>query len=80
MSLNEFANQKQPSENDVREAIKHYAGRSNDELMAELVKQIAKKREQGEMQSVRDTIERIKPFLDAEKKKRLEIITGQLDI
>ena len=84
MDLKEYASKepsgKQMGEQDVREAIGHYSKLNNDQLMAELVKQLATKREKGEMASVRETIEKIKPFLSAEQKNRLETITSQLNI
>lgn len=71
---------KQMDEGDVRAAIGHFSKMSNDQLMGELVKQIAGKRERGEMQGVKDTIERIKPFLDTEQKAKLANILKQLNV
>ncbi|MCL2587356.1 MAG: hypothetical protein FWE31_03930 [Firmicutes bacterium] len=89
MSLKDYASSsrqdsdaiKEPSnEKEVREAVGHYAKMSNDQLMAELVKHMAAKREKGDIGSVKETIDKIKPFLNAEQKKRLEVIVGQLGI
>jgi len=84
MSLKDFAtkndDEKQMNESDVRSAIGHYSKMNNDQLMSELVKQITKKRDKGEMQNVRETIEKIKPFLNAEQKARLETIVASINI
>ena len=82
MSLKEYASKDNNTmdESDVREAISHYSKLDNDQLMAALVQQIASKREKGEMDTVKETIEKIKPFLNTEQKKKLETITGQLNL
>ena len=84
MSLKDYASKSdthEPStEKEVRDAVSHYAKMSNDQLMGELVKHMAQKREKGDMQSVRETIEKIKPFLNSEQKQRLEVIVAQLGI
>jgi len=87
MSLKDFAKQPDAAsekeymgEQDVKDAISQYAKMSNDQLMGELVKHISKKRQDGEMGSVKSTIEKIKPFLNAEQKARLEVIVGQIGV
>ena len=64
-------------ESDVREAISHYAQMDNSQLMVELAKQIGIQKEKGNEQNLRDTIERIKPLLNDEQRKRMEdVISG----
>ena len=80
-SSNEHNQTKKPaSEKEVKEKINQFSKLNNDQLMTELVKQIATQREQGKMENVLSTIERIKPFLNAEQKKKLEKIIEQLEI
>ena len=67
-------------EADVRNAIGHFSKMSNDQLMSELVKHVGMQKAGGKSVHMKDTVEKIKPFLNVEQKKRLEQIVGQLDI
>ena len=71
---------KNMTEKDVRDAIGEYSKLSNDQLMAELVKHMAIKRQNGELGSVKETIKKIEPFLNTEQKKRMSDIVDKLGI
>ncbi|MCL2850981.1 MAG: hypothetical protein FWE01_01295 [Firmicutes bacterium] len=72
--------EKKITEQDVRETIGKYAKFSNDELMVELMKQVALQKGKGNAEGMKSTIERIKPFLNAEQQKRLEAIIKQMNL
>ena len=75
----EKAEHKQVTEGEVRQAINKYSGMDNNQLMAELAKEMARKKQDGKTGEVSSTIERIKPFLNGEQQKRLdEIMKGFL--
>jgi len=89
MDLKSFAQSNQPqpdtkastsniNETDVRRAIKHFGGMSNDQLMRELSKHISAKKQAGKHKEIADVIERIKPMLNDEQRKRLEEIMRTL--
>ena len=59
-------------EKEIKDAVNNYSKMSNDQLMTELVKQIALQKQKDGGASMRQTIERIKPFLNAEQRKKLE--------
>lgn len=67
-------------ETDIRKAINHYSGMDNNALMAELIKQVGFQKEKGNSKHMLETIERIKPMLNNEQKKRLEDIVGKIGI
>ena len=61
-------------EKDVKDVINAYSKLSNDELMAEFVKQMAAQKAKDGGTSMRETIDRIKPLLNDAQRKRLEEI------
>jgi len=67
------------SEADVRRAIKHFGGMSNDQLMRELSKHISAKKRAGKESEIYGIIERIKPMLNADQLARLEEIMGNFN-
>lgn len=62
------------NEADVRRAIKHFGGMSNDQLMRELSKHISAKKRAGKEVEIQNILERIKPMLNDEQRKRLDEI------
>ncbi|MCL2755894.1 MAG: hypothetical protein FWE45_02465 [Firmicutes bacterium] len=68
------------NEQDIRQAIGKFSSMSNDQLMMELAKQIGMQKDKGNANSIRETIEKIKPLLNAEQQKKLQHIIGTLDI
>ena len=68
------------SEQDIREAVSRYSKFSSDELMMELMKQVSFQKDKGNTDSMKNTIEKIKPFLNAEQQKRLEVIIQQMKL
>jgi len=71
---------KKVDEQGVKDAIGRYSKLSNDELMVELMKQVAMQKDKGNSSSMKQTIERIKPFLNNEQRQRLEILVKQMGI
>ena len=65
------------SENDVRRAINYFSKMSNDQLMRELGKHLTTKKAQGRESEILAVIERIKPLLNDEQRKRLADIMGK---
>ena len=85
MDLKSFAEQNNQdaktnnlNENDVRRAIKHFGGMSNDQLMRELSKHISAKKRAGKEAEIYTILERIKPMLNDEQRKRLNEIMRSL--
>ena len=83
MDLRSFAEKNQPekdarigglNEKDVKRAINHFSGMSNDQLMRELSKHISAKKRAGKEAEIYSVIERIRPFLNPEQKSRLDEI------
>ena len=68
-----------PREEDVRRAIKHFSGMSNDQLMRELSWHLARQRANGKSEEVKRTIERIRPLLSVDQRKRLEEILEKVE-
>lgn len=66
------------SETDVRRAIKHFGGMSNDQLMRELSKHISAKKRAGKEAEIYNILERIKPMLNESQRKRLDEIMRTL--
>ena len=64
------------NENDVRRAINHFGKMSNDQLMRELTKHLTAKKAQGREHEILAVIDRIKPLLNHEQRKRLDEIMG----
>jgi len=64
-------------EKDVRRAINHFSKMSNDQLMRELTKHLTAKKAQGREHEIVSVIERIKPLLNDEQRKRLAEIMGK---
>jgi len=79
-SKQETTNKQQMSEQDVRDAIGQYSQLNNDQLMAELMKQVSAQKDKGNISSMQSTIEKIKPFLNPEQQKRLEVIIKQMGL
>jgi len=71
---------KAASEDDVKKAINHFSKMDNSQLMLELAKQISMQKEKGNHKQMAETIERIKPFLNEEQKKKLDVILGSMGI
>jgi len=59
-------------EKDIKAAINNFSKMSNDQLMAELVKYMAAQKQKDGGAGMAKTIERIKPLLNPEQRKRLE--------
>jgi len=85
MDLKSFAEKQQQSqpgakamnEADVRRAINYFGGMSNERLMSELTKQLQAKKRAGREDEIYAVLERIKPMLNADQRKRLDdIMTG----
>jgi len=86
MDLRNFAEKKEQAketsnlnEADVKRAIKHFGGMSNDQLMRELSKHITAKKRAGKEAEIHSILERIKPFLSDEQRKRLTDIMGSIE-
>ena len=60
------------NEKDIRRAINHFSKMPNDQLMRELGKHISAKKRQGREAEIYSTLERVKPFLNPEQRKRME--------
>ena len=67
------------NEKDVRGTIDQLSKLSNEELMAEFAKHMAQQKSKDGGESMKKTIERIKPFLNAEQRKRLEEVLKSVD-
>jgi len=78
--LKEKSDEKIVTESDVKDAIAHFSKMDNNQLMMELAKQIGMQKEKGNQTHIKETIERIKPFLNEEQKQRLEEIIKRFDI
>jgi len=68
------------TEDDVKKAVNHFSKMDNSQLMLELAKQVAIQKDKGNHEQMSETIERIKPFLNAEQKKRLDVIISSMGI
>ena len=62
------------NEADVRRAINFFSKMSNEQLTRELSKHLSAKKAQGKENEIMAVLERIKPFLNDEQKKRLSEI------
>ena len=62
------------NEKEVREAIRGFSTMSNDQLVAKLAEYMAGQKAKDGGAQMMKTIERIKPLLNAEQRKRLEEI------
>ena len=62
------------NEKDIKKVIDGYSKLSNEELMVEFAKHFAAQKSKDGGASMQKTIERIKPFLNDQQKKRLEEI------
>ncbi|MDR0461853.1 MAG: hypothetical protein LBG88_00775 [Christensenellaceae bacterium] len=60
------------NEKDLKATIESYSKLSNDQLMIEFAKHMSLQKQKDGGASMRKTIERIKPFLNAEQRARLE--------
>jgi len=63
----------------IKAAIDHYNKLSDDELMAEFVKLFAAQKSKDGGDSMRKTIERIKPLLNEQQRKRMEEILKRVE-
>ena len=70
--------QDQPKNNmneaDVRRAINHFSKMSNEQLTRELSRHLMAKKAKGQENEIIEVIERIKPLLNDEQKRRLSEI------
>ena len=87
MDLKSFSGKEAPEQKNepmdeagVKSAINHYSKMSNDQLMGELFKQVASQKAKGQTSNMHATVERIKPLLNAEQKKKLESILKQVEL
>jgi CRISPR/Cas system CSM-associated protein Csm2 small subunit len=85
MDLKSFSQKEQPktetpnlNEADVRRAINFFGKMSNEQLMRELSKHISAKKRAGKEDEIYSILERIKPMLSTEQRKRLEEIMGSI--
>jgi hypothetical protein len=62
------------NEKELKDVINSYSKLSSDQLMSELIKHMAVQNSKDGGTNMRQTIERIKPLLNAEQRKRLEEI------
>jgi len=62
----------------IRAIIENYSKMSNEDLMVELAKHMSRQREADGGANMAKTIERIKPLLNAEQKKRLEEVLASV--
>lgn len=65
------------NEKEIKDAIGTYSKLSTEELMAEFIKQMAVQKSKDGGENVKQTIDRIKPLLNAEQRKRLEEVLKQ---
>ena len=61
-------------EKELKDAISQYSKLSTDQLMTELVKHMAAQHAKDGGASMNQNLERMKPLLNAEQRKRLEEI------
>ena len=59
------------NEADIRRAINYFSKMNNDQLTRELSRHLAAKKAQGREHEITAILERIKPFLNDEQRKRL---------
>jgi len=64
----------------VKQAIDNFSKLSDEELMTQLAQYMAAEQAKDGGKSMMKTIERIKPFLNSDQKRRLETILKGLDI
>ena len=76
----EETKEKPMTEKDVKDAIGTFSKMSNDQLMVEFAKQIASQKQKGNTSNMLQTIERIKPMLNADQQKKLGKILEQVDM
>jgi len=67
------------NQNDIKQIIENYGKLSNDELMTEFAKFFAQQQAKDGGASMRKTIERIKPFLNPEQRKRMEEVLASVE-
>jgi hypothetical protein len=60
------------NEKDLRSVIEGYSKLSNEQLMTELAKHMVSQKQKDGGANMVKTIERIKPFLNAEQRQRLD--------
>jgi len=65
-------------EKDIKDAINAYSKMSTEQLMAELVKHMALQKQKDGGVNMAQTIERIKPLLTPEQRKKLEQILSDV--
>jgi|GEM_PF-2427363 len=69
----------QMNEKDVRRAINHFSKMSNDQLMRELSRLLIAKKAKGQGSEIAAVIERIKPLLNDEQRRRLTEIMEKIN-
>ena len=74
------ANAKKPTEEDVRNAAQSYAGKSEDELLTEILRMGKENKANGTLsaEQLKDFEARVSPLLNAEQKERLRKVLGML--
>jgi len=85
MDLKSFSQKEQPTteaqnlnEADVRRAINFFGKMSNEQLMRELSKHISAKKRAGKEAEIYSVLERIKPMLTPDQRKRLDEVMGSV--
>ena len=63
----------------IKSAIEHYNQMSDEQLMAEFIKHFASQKSKDGGESMRKTIERIKPLLNEQQRKRMEDILKNVE-
>ena len=67
------------NDKELKEAISQYSKLSTDQLMAELVRQMAAQKAKDGGASMKQTLERIKPLLNAEQSKKLDEVLRSVE-
>ena len=69
-----------PTEEDVRNAAQSYAGKSEDELLTEILRMGKENKANGTLsaEQLKDFEARVSPLLNAEQKERLRKVLGML--
>ena len=67
------------NQKELKDVIEGYSKLSNDQLMVEFAKHMAAQKQKDGGASMKKTIERIKPFLNPEQRKRLEEVLASVN-
>ena len=85
MGFKQFSNEQKANEEQAGKHVENlyntYKGKSEDELLAELVKHVAKQKENGtfDMNNLQNMLAKIMPFLNNEQKKKLNDVLKQIE-